>query len=98
MSGIATLTNKYADKIKGYKTKILDTRKTTPLFREYEKQAVRIGGGYNLRMGLGGTISDRHAEGQPYRFLWRGIEQAHTENQRVPCGQQPQPKNRDRDP
>lgn len=52
MSGIATLTNRYADKIKGYKTRILDTRKTTPLFREFEKQAVRIGGGYNLRMGL----------------------------------------------
>ncbi len=52
MSGIATLTHKYADKIKGYPTKILDTRKTTPLFREYEKEAVRIGGGYNHRMGL----------------------------------------------
>ncbi|HXS37466.1 MAG TPA: carboxylating nicotinate-nucleotide diphosphorylase [Flavipsychrobacter sp.] len=52
MSGIATLTHQYADKIKGYSTKILDTRKTTPLFRKYEKEAVRIGGGYNLRMGL----------------------------------------------
>jgi len=52
MSGIATLTNQYADKIKGYSTKILDTRKTTPLFRQFEKEAVRIGGGYNLRMGL----------------------------------------------
>lgn len=52
MSGIATLTNQYVDKIKSYKTKILDTRKTTPLFRQYEKDAVRIGGGYNHRMGL----------------------------------------------
>jgi nicotinate-nucleotide pyrophosphorylase (carboxylating) len=52
MSGIATLTNQYADKIKGYDTKILDTRKTTPLFREFEKEAVKIGGGYNHRMGL----------------------------------------------
>lgn len=52
MSGIATLTNQYADRIKGYKTKILDTRKTTPLFRAYEKEAVKIGGGYNHRMGL----------------------------------------------
>lgn len=52
MSGIATLTSQYADKIKAYKTKILDTRKTTPLFRVYEKEAVKIGGGLNHRMGL----------------------------------------------
>ncbi len=52
MSGIATLTRKYADKIKSYNTKVLDTRKTTPLFRAHEKEAVRIGGGYNHRMGL----------------------------------------------
>ena len=52
MSGIATLTCKYVELIKGYSTKILDTRKTTPLFREHEKDAVRIGGGHNHRMGL----------------------------------------------
>jgi nicotinate-nucleotide pyrophosphorylase (carboxylating) len=52
MSGIATLTRKYVDAIKGYPAKILDTRKTTPLFREYEKEAVHIGGGVNHRMGL----------------------------------------------
>lgn len=52
MSGIATLTAQYVDRIKGYNTKILDTRKTTPLFRAHEKEAVRIGGGYNHRMGL----------------------------------------------
>jgi nicotinate-nucleotide pyrophosphorylase (carboxylating) len=52
MSGIATLTKTYADKIKNYNTKILDTRKTTPLFRWFEKEAVRIGGGVNHRMGL----------------------------------------------
>ena len=52
MSGIATLTAQYADAIKGYRTKILDTRKTTPLFRAFEKEAVRLGGGYNHRMGL----------------------------------------------
>lgn len=52
MSGIATLTNEYVTAIKDYKTKILDTRKTTPLFRTYEKQAVAIGGGMNHRMGL----------------------------------------------
>lgn len=52
MSGIATLTRTYTDSIKDYKTKILDTRKTTPLFRSLEKEAVRTGGGYNHRMGL----------------------------------------------
>ncbi len=52
MSGIATLTNKYAEKLKGYKTKLLDTRKTTPNFRLLEKEAVRIGGGINNRFGL----------------------------------------------
>ncbi len=52
MSGIATLTHQYVDKVRGYKAKILDTRKTTPLFRAYEKEAVRIGGGVNHRMGL----------------------------------------------
>ncbi len=52
MSGIATLTRQYVDLIKGYPAKILDTRKTTPLFRAFEKEAVRIGGGVNHRMGL----------------------------------------------
>lgn len=64
MSGIATLTNQYVEKIKGYKTKILDTRKTTPLFRSFEKEAVRIGGGYNHRMGLYDMImlKDNHID------------------------------------
>ena len=52
MSGIATSTRVYADQIKDLKTKILDTRKTTPGFRFLEKEAVRIGGGSNHRMGL----------------------------------------------
>ncbi len=52
MSGIATLTHQYVDKVRGYKTRILDTRKTTPLFRQFEKEAVRLGGGVNHRMGL----------------------------------------------
>lgn len=52
MSGIATLTHEYVTLLKGYKTKILDTRKTTPLFRAYEKEAVMIGGGQNHRMAL----------------------------------------------
>ena len=52
MSGIATSTRNYVDQIKGLKTKILDTRKTTPGIRFLEKEAVRIGGGLNHRMGL----------------------------------------------
>jgi len=52
MSGIATLTHLYTDKLKGYKTRLLDTRKTTPNFRLLEKEAVRIGGGTNHRFGL----------------------------------------------
>lgn len=52
MSGIATLTNEYVQLLQGYSTKILDTRKTTPLFRAFEKEAVLIGGGQNHRMGL----------------------------------------------
>jgi nicotinate-nucleotide pyrophosphorylase (carboxylating) len=52
MSGIATLTHQYTQKLKGYHTRLLDTRKTTPNFRLLEKEAVRIGGGVNHRMGL----------------------------------------------
>jgi nicotinate-nucleotide pyrophosphorylase (carboxylating) len=64
MSGIATLTRQYVDKIKGYKTKILDTRKTTPNFRLLEKEAVRIGGGENHRFGLYDMImlKDNHID------------------------------------
>lgn len=52
MSGIATLTRRYVEKIQGYPARILDTRKTTPLFRTFEKEAVKTGGGMNHRMGL----------------------------------------------
>ena len=52
MSGIATQTNKLVVLCKPYKTKLLDTRKTTPLLRGLEKWAVRIGGGHNHRYGL----------------------------------------------
>ena len=64
MSGIATTTNTYVEKIKPYKTKILDTRKTTPGFRIFEKEAVRIGGGINHRMGLYDMImiKDNHID------------------------------------
>lgn len=52
MSGIATTTNKYVKAVEGSGTKVLDTRKTTPLLRQFEKWAVRIGGGTNHRFGL----------------------------------------------
>jgi nicotinate-nucleotide pyrophosphorylase (carboxylating) len=64
MSGIATLTKQYTKKLKGYKTKLLDTRKTTPNFRLLEKEAVRIGGGINHRFGLYDMImlKDNHID------------------------------------
>jgi len=64
MSGIATLTKLYTDKLKGYKTRLLDTRKTTPNFRLLEKEAVKIGGGVNHRFGLYDMImlKDNHID------------------------------------
>lgn len=64
MSGIATLTRSYVNKIKGFRCKILDTRKTTPNFRLLEKEAVKIGGGENHRMGLYDMImlKDNHID------------------------------------
>lgn len=62
MSGIATYTRKIADMLKGTKTKLLDTRKTTPNMRIFEKYAVRVGGGYNHRYNLsdGVLLKDNH--------------------------------------
>ena len=64
MSGIATSTYEYVKELKGLKTRILDTRKTTPGFRFLEKEAVRIGGGMNHRMGLYDMImlKDNHID------------------------------------
>jgi nicotinate-nucleotide pyrophosphorylase (carboxylating) len=64
MSGIATSTHEYASQIKGLKTRILDTRKTSPGLRFMEKEAVRIGGGMNHRMGLFDMImlKDNHID------------------------------------
>jgi len=64
MSGIATATHEYALKLKGLRTMILDTRKTTPGLRFLEKEAVRIGGGMNHRMGLYDMIllKDNHID------------------------------------
>lgn len=64
MSGIATLTKQYTEKLEGYHTKLLDTRKTTPNFRLLEKEAVHIGGGINHRFGLYDMImlKDNHID------------------------------------
>ena len=64
MSGIATQTARYTSALEGYKTKVLDTRKTTPGLRMLEKQAVKIGGGVNHRIGLFDMIllKDNHVD------------------------------------
>ena len=64
LSGIATLTNKYVEELKGFPTKIIDTRKTTPGMRLLEKWAVKVGGGANHRIGLFDMIllKDNHID------------------------------------
>jgi nicotinate-nucleotide pyrophosphorylase (carboxylating) len=64
MSGIATMTNKYVKALEGTKTRVLDTRKTTPGMRMMEKAAVKIGGGCNHRIGLFDMIllKDNHVD------------------------------------
>lgn len=86
MSGIATLTNKYVIELEGTRAKVLDTRKTTPLIRFLEKEAVVIGGGTNHRFGLydmilikdnhvdyAGGIGNALQKAQDYR-LGKGLE------------------------
>lgn len=72
MSGIATMTNRYVSRLEGTHTRVLDTRKTTPGMRMLEKEAVRIGGGTNHRIGLFDMIllKDNHID------FAGGIEQA----------------------
>ena len=64
MRGIATMTGKYVERLSGTKTRVLDTRKTTPGMRMLEKQAVKIGGGVNHRIGLFDMIllKDNHVD------------------------------------
>ena len=64
MSGIATTTRKYVKRLEGTKTRVLDTRKTTPGMRMLEKEAVKIGGGTNHRIGLFDMIllKDNHVD------------------------------------
>ena len=86
MSGIATMTNKYVKKLEGTKTRVLDTRKTTPGMRIMEKMAVKIGGGGNHRIGLFDMIllKDNHVD------FAGGIEAAITR-----CHQYLKEKNKD---
>jgi nicotinate-nucleotide pyrophosphorylase (carboxylating) len=81
MSGIATLTRQYVDRLQKYKTRVLDTRKTTPNFRLLEKEAVRIGGGLNHRFGLYDMIllKDNHID--YCGSLEKAIEKANTYRQ-----------------
>jgi nicotinate-nucleotide pyrophosphorylase (carboxylating) len=85
MSGIATLTRQYTEKLKGYKTRVLDTRKTTPNFRLLEKEAVKIGGGVNHRFGLFDMImlKDNHID------YCGGIEKAIEKASHYVAGQKP---------
>lgn len=64
MSGIATMTDRYVERLKGTRTRVLDTRKTTPGMRMLEKEAVKIGGGVNHRIGLFDMIllKDNHVD------------------------------------
>lgn len=86
MSGIATLTRQYTDRLKGYHTRVLDTRKTTPNFRLLEKEAVRIGGGINHRFALYDMImlKDNHID--YCGGLAKAINLAHTYVQKVKPG------------
>ena len=86
MSGIATMTHKYAEQLKGTNTRVLDTRKTTPGMRILEKMAVKIGGGVNHRIGLFDMIllKDNHVD------FAGGIEAAITR-----CHQYLKEKNKD---
>ena len=77
MSGIATMTNRYVERLQGTGTRVLDTRKTTPGLRMLEKQAVKIGGGTNHRIGLFDMIllKDNHVDFA--RGITKAIDRCH---------------------
>lgn len=79
LSGIATYTRRVTDTVKDYPVRILDTRKTTPGWRYLEKEAVRVGGGFNHRFGLydGVLIKDNHI--QAAGSIARAVERARTQ-------------------
>jgi nicotinate-nucleotide pyrophosphorylase (carboxylating) len=72
LSGIATCTNRYVRRVRGTRAQIFDTRKTTPLWRELEKYAVRTGGGQNHRFGLWDEIlvKDNH-----WHVMWKRLNE-----------------------
>ncbi|MEW6544796.1 MAG: carboxylating nicotinate-nucleotide diphosphorylase [Nitrospirota bacterium] len=76
LSGIATLTARFCDSVRGYRTRILDTRKTTPGLRVLEKWAVRLGGGANHRSSLGDGILIKDNHLAVLRALGAGVAQA----------------------
>jgi len=75
-SSIATLTRKYADIVKPYGTKLLDTRKTRPLLRVFEKYATRVGGAVNHRMGLDDSLMIKDTHLKTIENLKEYIEEA----------------------
>lgn len=84
LSGIATLTGKFADAVKGAGARIYDTRKTTPLLRGLEKYAVRTGGGFNHRFGLYDMvlIKDNHVD--EAGGVAQAVKKARRKNKGVP--------------
>jgi nicotinate-nucleotide pyrophosphorylase (carboxylating) len=90
LSGIATLTQKYVEAVKGSSAQICDTRKTTPGWRELEKYAVRCGGGHNHRSGLYDAvlIKDNHLQSLGPGNLQEKLEQVIKKTRQIP--QKPQ--------
>jgi nicotinate-nucleotide pyrophosphorylase (carboxylating) len=86
MSGVATLTHRFVERVEGTAAKIYDTRKTIPGLRALDKYAVRAGGGVNLRIGLydGLLVKDNHLAAQPLKeltaFLSRIVSQGRAED------------------
>jgi len=86
LSGVATITNKFASALKGGKTKVLDTRKTIPGFRTLQKYAVLAGGGSNHRMGLWDMVlvKDNHiAAAGGVLEAWEAVKKQNTQNLKV---------------
>lgn len=79
LSGIATLTRRYANEVRHTKTKILDTRKTTPLYRDLEKKAVRDGGGTNHRRDLSDEVMIKENHVRLAQSLDRAIDQVRSQ-------------------
>ncbi|MDR0516787.1 MAG: carboxylating nicotinate-nucleotide diphosphorylase [Fibromonadaceae bacterium] len=86
LSGVASITNKFANALKGGKTKVLDTRKTVPGFRTLQKYAVLAGGGANHRMGLWDMVlvKDNHiAAAGGVLQAWETVKKQNTQNLKV---------------